>query len=127
MLKRTARELDDAEGRCLSRRSETSPAHSATYAPTTAAGRSAAPSHPRPQACSCCEPRQPARTLADIGPDGDEGRRLRRVTVAWFSACIVALFLLWHGVADVVQWSELRSVSEHDLGAQVAHLGNETG
>ncbi len=127
MLKRTARELDDAEGRCLSRRSETSPAHAATYAPTTSAGGSAARPHPRPQACSCCDARQPARTLAEIGPDSDNARRLRRVTVTWFSACIVALFLLWHGVADVAQWSELRSVGDHDRGAQVVRLGNETG
>ena len=94
MLRRTARELDNAEGQCLARRPETSPAHSATYAPTTAAVRSAARPHPRPRGCSCCEARQRSRALADIDPTGEHGRRLRRITVIWFSAWTVAFVLL---------------------------------
>lgn len=127
MVQRTARGLNDAKGAHPAHRPGSSPALSRTYAPTMATGSFATRPHATPPSCPCCEASESSHTVTDIDPNGDEGRRLRRITATWFSACIFALFLLWHGVADEAQWSELPSESGHDRGAPVTLLGNETG
>lgn len=125
---RTARALRDVEGADPARRPEPLPAASTTYAPaSTASGGSATRTHPRPQSCSCCASRQSPHALADSDPNGDESRRLRRITAAWFCACIFALLLLWPGVAGEAQWSELLSESDRDRPSQLPLLGNESG
>ncbi len=124
----TARELHDARAEDPARRPEPLPAATTTCASaTTASGGSATRSHPRPQSCPCCASRQSSHALADSDPNADEGRRLRRITAAWFCACIFALLLLWPGVAGEAQWSELLSESDRDRPSQLPLLGNESG
>lgn len=124
---RATRELNNSRGSHPARGSETSPVPTAANAPTTAARGSATRSHPKPQSCPCCEARQSSDALGNSDPNGGDGRRLRRITIAWFGACVFAMVLLWQGVAGEAQRSELLSESDHDRGAPVTLLGNEPG
>lgn len=124
---RTGLELGDAE-RCDSAcRPEPPAAPSPANALTAAARGSVTQPRPTSPRRSCGDAKQPAHALVEVAPNGDDGRRLRRLTLTWFGACILALSTLWYGIADDAQSSELHPVSDHDRGSQVALLDSASG
>jgi len=124
----TTRMFNNDNGANPVRRPEPSLAPSATYAPTkTASGGSAGRSPLTRQRCSCCGATRPACEPTDAEPNRNVGRHLRRITVTWFCAWVVASLLLWQGFVDEAQWSEQPSDSYYHQGVQGSRASHETG